>query len=67
MSYFESHYKALPHVAAIERTGRRADRILVKGKGTGIARVSVKPTDSAFKVRFWSTCSRLFSFLHCSA
>ena len=54
MAYYESHYHALPHVAAIEHTGKRADRILVKGKGTGIARVSVKPTDPQLKVSFSS-------------
>ena len=50
ISYHDSSYEAMPHVAALERSGRRADRILVSGERSGIARVSVRPTDAALKV-----------------
>ena len=54
ISYFESQYEAQPHVAAIERTDMRAERILVKGERTGVARVSVRPSDSALKVKHFT-------------
>ena len=50
LHFEESSYTAPPHVRALEQSGKRADRILVRGMRSGSAKVIARLEDPAYKV-----------------
>ena len=50
LTFSESNYAPLPHIKALEASGKRGDRILVRGIRTGSARISARLDDPVYKV-----------------
>ena len=50
MTYDESPYIVPEAIVPLESNGRRGDRILIEGRQTGLARVSVRLANPAYQV-----------------